>query len=147
MPLLFVQLSTGFRIDALNGGCSFDIINESYTSPPHFWSTNGQPTKCVREFVFVVPQWTYKLSLRIAFFQSEFSELGKCYLILVQSILTQKQHSDTYYISNKYDALTLNQFCASEVHFTSQKLNEETLLDNQGNSERFSNAFSPLCCL
>lgn len=67
--------------------------------------------------------------------------MGKCYLILSQSIPTPKQHSDTYYISTQYDALTLNQFCASEVHFTSQKGNGQTLLDSHGNSERFSNAF------
>lgn len=34
MPLLFVHLSSGFRIDALDSGCSFDIINESYGPLP-----------------------------------------------------------------------------------------------------------------
>lgn len=34
MPLLFVHRSSEFRIDALDGGCSFDIINESYSPLP-----------------------------------------------------------------------------------------------------------------
>lgn len=33
MPLLFVHLSSGFRIDALHGGRSFDIINETPLPP------------------------------------------------------------------------------------------------------------------
>lgn len=43
----------------------------------------------------------------------------------MQSIFSQKKHSDSYYISTQCDALSLPPFGASKVHFTSQKKNWE----------------------
>lgn len=49
--------------------------------------------------------------MKYFFLQSASSELGKCYLILSQSILTPKQHSDTYFISTEYNAHSTSILC------------------------------------